>query len=182
MHSTTHRPLSRRLDRCDRVIHSEAKDPFGGNVYYITMQMTLFTPKFRNVQLNLHCDVVHITVTTKWAFRLTLDCNGVFAIKAYGISCNINVHLRLFQYIGWYDEDSLGGLEETMSKLIQADPSFGTHLDHILSSFTLLLYLPFIFLEFFFFHKMYACARPKYPKQMYSVVHLQIVIIDIHVL
>ena len=74
-----HRPLSRRLDRC--VIQSETKDPFGGNVYYFTMQITFFTRKFCNVQRNLHFDVVHIT--TKWVFRLTLDCNGVFAIKAY---------------------------------------------------------------------------------------------------
>ena len=79
-----HRSLSRRLDRCDRVIQSEAKDPFGGNVYYVTMQITFFTRKFRNVQRNLHCDVVHIT--TKWVFRLTLDCNGVFAIKAYRVA------------------------------------------------------------------------------------------------
>ena len=27
------RPLSRRLDRCDRVIQDEFRDPFGGNVY-----------------------------------------------------------------------------------------------------------------------------------------------------
>ena len=37
----THRPLSRRLDRCDRVIQNESRDPFGGNVYYVTMQITL---------------------------------------------------------------------------------------------------------------------------------------------
>ena len=28
----THRPLSRRLDRCDRVIHNESGDPNGGNM------------------------------------------------------------------------------------------------------------------------------------------------------
>ena len=39
------------------------------------------TRKFRNVERNLHCDVVHIT--TKWVSSLTLDCNGVFVIKAY---------------------------------------------------------------------------------------------------
>ena len=47
------------------------------------MQITFFTRKFRNVERNLHCDVVHIT--TKWVSSLTLDCNGVFAIKAYDI-------------------------------------------------------------------------------------------------
>ena len=77
----SHRPLSRRLDRCDRVIQNESRDPFGGNVYYVTMQITLFTRTFRNGERNLHCDVVHIT--TKWVSSLTLDCNGVFAIKAY---------------------------------------------------------------------------------------------------
>ena len=77
----TYRPLSRRLDRCERVIQNESRDPFGGNVYYVTMQITFITRKFRNEERNLHCDVVHIT--TKWVTSLTLDCNGVFAIKAY---------------------------------------------------------------------------------------------------
>ena len=63
------------------MIQNESRDPFGGNVYYVTMQITFLTRKFRNGERNLHCDVVHIT--TKWVFRLTLDCNGVFAIKAY---------------------------------------------------------------------------------------------------
>ena len=78
---SSYRPLSRRLDRCDRVIQNESRDPFGGNVYYVTMQITFLTRKFRNGERNLHCDVVHIT--TKWVSSLTLDCNGVFAIKAY---------------------------------------------------------------------------------------------------
>ena len=78
------RPLSRRLDRCDRVIQNESRDPFGGNVYYVTMQITFITRKFRNGERNLHCDVVHIT--TKWVSSLTLDCNGVFAIKAYSVT------------------------------------------------------------------------------------------------
>ena len=79
-----YRPLSRRLDRCDRVIQNESRDPFGGNVYYVTMQITFITRKFRNGERNLHCDVVHIT--TKWVSSLTLGCNGVFAIKAYSIA------------------------------------------------------------------------------------------------
>ena len=79
--SSGYRPLSRRLDRCDRVIQNEPRDPFGGNVYNVTMQITFLTRKFRNGERNLHCDVVHIT--TKWVSSLTLDCNGVFAIKAY---------------------------------------------------------------------------------------------------
>ena len=79
--SRLYRPLSRRLDRCDRVIQNEPRDPFGGNVCYVTMQITFLTRRFRNGERNLHCDVVHIT--TKRVSSLTLDCNGVFAIKAY---------------------------------------------------------------------------------------------------
>ena len=59
-------------------IKSEAKDPFGGNVYYVTMQITLHIPEFARKERNLHCDVVHIT--TKWVFRLTLD-HAIAAIQ-----------------------------------------------------------------------------------------------------
>ena len=31
-YDSTHRPLSRRLDRCDRVIQKESGDPNGGNM------------------------------------------------------------------------------------------------------------------------------------------------------
>ncbi len=62
-------------------IESEARDPFGGNVYYVTMQITFLIPEFAHKERNLHCDVVHIT--TKWVCSLTLGCKGVFAIKAY---------------------------------------------------------------------------------------------------
>ena len=77
-----YRPLSRRLDRCDRVIQDEADDSNGGNVYYVTMRITFVTRKFGNVERNSHCDVLHITPVR--VARLVLDCNGVFAIKAYG--------------------------------------------------------------------------------------------------
>ena len=50
-------------------------------MYYVTMQITFLTRKFRNVERNLRCDVVH--TTTVCVSSLTLDCNGVFAIKAY---------------------------------------------------------------------------------------------------
>ena len=67
------------------MIQNESRDPFGGkpNVDYVTMQITFLTRKFRNVERNLHCEVVH--VTTKWVSSLTLDCTGVFAIKAYDV-------------------------------------------------------------------------------------------------
>ena len=51
-------------------IESEARDPFGGNVYYVTMQMMFPIPEFARKERNLHCDVVH--VTTKWLSRLVL--------------------------------------------------------------------------------------------------------------
>ena len=47
-----YRPLSRRLDRCNRVFQNESSDPFGGNVYYVTMQITFLTRKFRNGERN----------------------------------------------------------------------------------------------------------------------------------
>ena len=78
-HPVRYMPLSRRLDRCDRMIQNESRGPNGGNVHYVAMQITFLTCKFRNVERNLHCDVVH--VTTVWVSSLTLDCNGVFAIK-----------------------------------------------------------------------------------------------------
>ena len=59
-------------------VESEPKDPFGGNVYYVTMQITLHIPEFARKERNLHCDTVHIT--TKWVFRLTLD-HAIAAIQ-----------------------------------------------------------------------------------------------------
>ena len=50
-------------------IESEARDPNGGNVYYVTMQMTFPIPQLARKERNLHCDAVH--VTTVW--RLILD-------------------------------------------------------------------------------------------------------------
>ena len=88
-----HRPLSPRLDRCDRMIQNESRYPNGGNVYYVTMQMKVLTRKFRNVEPNLNCDLVHIP--TVWVSSLTLDCSGVFAIGAYGERWSVVCHLRL---------------------------------------------------------------------------------------
>ena len=70
-----------RLDRCDRVIPNESRFQFGGNLYYVTMQITFLMRTLRNVERNLQCDVVHFN--TKWLSSLNLDCNDVFAINAY---------------------------------------------------------------------------------------------------
>ena len=82
------RPLSRRLDRCDRVIQDEVGDSNGGNVYNVTMRITFVTRKFGNVERNSHCDVLHITPIR--VARLFLDCNGDFALKAYEEPCKIH--------------------------------------------------------------------------------------------
>ena len=81
MRAALYRPLSRRLDRCDRMIQNESSDPNGGNVsccffssdVYVTMQITFLTNKSA---LN------YTTVIRQRVASLTLDCNGVFAINA----------------------------------------------------------------------------------------------------
>ena len=42
-------------------IESEANDSFGGNVYYVTMQITLPIPEFTRNERKFHCDILHIT-------------------------------------------------------------------------------------------------------------------------
>ena len=59
-------------------IESEARDPFGGNVYYVTMQITFPIPEFARKERNLHCDVEHVTTT--WVSRLVLD-HAIAAIQ-----------------------------------------------------------------------------------------------------
>ena len=59
-------------------IENEARYPFGGNMYYITMQITFPIPEFARKERNLHCDVAH--VTTKWISRLVLD-HAIAAIQ-----------------------------------------------------------------------------------------------------
>ena len=50
---------------------SEVKDPFGGNVYYVTMHIMLPIPEFTRNERNFHCDVLHITPDR--VVRLFLD-------------------------------------------------------------------------------------------------------------
>ena len=61
-------------------IDSEANDSFGGNVYYVTMQITLPIPECTRNERNFHCDVLHITPDR--VVTLVLDDPDV-AIKAY---------------------------------------------------------------------------------------------------
>ena len=60
------------------VSESDLKDPFGGNVYYVTMQMTLPIPECTRNERNLHCDVLHIT--TDRVARFVLD-DAIAAIQ-----------------------------------------------------------------------------------------------------
>ena len=79
-----HRPLSRRLDRCDRVIHNESGDPNGGNMCSfsgatctsrdVTMQITFLTRKSA---------LIYRRDLRQRVASLTLNCNGVLAIRAY---------------------------------------------------------------------------------------------------
>ena len=59
-------------------IEIEARDPNGGNVYDVTMQITFHIPEFACNERNLHCDVLHIT--TVWVSRLVLD-HAIAAIQ-----------------------------------------------------------------------------------------------------
>ena len=79
-----YRPLSRRLDRCDRVIHNESGDPNGGNMCSfsratctsrdVTMQITFLTRKSA---------LIYRRDLRQRVASLTLNCNGVLAIRAY---------------------------------------------------------------------------------------------------
>ena len=75
----------RRLQKCGHV-----------SCPVIYRSVSLTRRKFRNGERNLHCDVVHIT--TKWVSSLTLDCNGVFAIKAYR-SFHVYQHVTSFSHM-----------------------------------------------------------------------------------
>ena len=62
------------------------------------MRITFVTRKFGNVERNSHCDVLHFTPVR--VARLFLDCNGVFAIKAYGMARN----RMLLREVEWVSE------------------------------------------------------------------------------
>ena len=59
-------------------IESEVRYPNGGNVYYVTMQITFHILKFARKERNLYCDVVRIA--TVWVSRLVLD-HAIAAIQ-----------------------------------------------------------------------------------------------------
>ena len=60
-------------------IESEAKYPFGGDVYCVTMHITLPIPEFARNERDLHCDVLRITPDR--VVRLFLD-DAIVAFQA----------------------------------------------------------------------------------------------------
>ena len=69
MNTTFNRPLSRRLDRCDRMIQNGSRDPGnGGNVCLFSAVTCMSQCKLRSLhanarlsESNLHCDVQVVT-------------------------------------------------------------------------------------------------------------------------
>ena len=103
-----HRPLSRRLDRCDRVIQDEVGDPNGGNMCScsgatctsrdVTMQITFLTRKSA---------LIYGRDLRQRVASLTLNCNGVFAIRAYTVASSLSdrskcftLHIHKFGFTG----------------------------------------------------------------------------------
>ena len=50
-------------------IESEAKYPFGGNVYYVTMQITLHIPEFARKECNLSTFPPNVPLDSFWIKR-----------------------------------------------------------------------------------------------------------------
>ena len=87
------RPLLRHLDRCDRMIQNESRDPNSGNMCLFSAvtctsqcQLRSITRECPSVRYVIcivtsrrRCKQAHITAV--WVSSLTLDCNGVFATK-----------------------------------------------------------------------------------------------------
>ena len=74
------RPLSRRLDRCDRVIHNESGDPNGGNM--CSFSVATCTSRVRHNADYVPYAKIRFDLRQRVA-SLTLNCNGDFAIRAY---------------------------------------------------------------------------------------------------
>ena len=53
-------------------------------MYYVTMQITFLTHKFRNVERNLHCDIVHITTVWVSSLTVSVDCNAFPRLRYTG--------------------------------------------------------------------------------------------------
>ena len=36
--------------------------------------------------------------------------------------------LYFLQYVGWYEDNSVGGIENSINKMVEADPNFGKYI------------------------------------------------------
>ena len=79
---SSRRPLSRRLNRCDRMIQNEFRDSNGGNMRTFSAVTCTSQCKLRSLRANASLSALIYTFRVS---SLTLDCNGVFAIKSYAI-------------------------------------------------------------------------------------------------
>ena len=75
-----YRPLSRHLDRCDRMIQNESRVPHGGNVCLFSAALCTSQCKLRSLCANARLSALICTFRVS---SLTLGCKGVFVIKAY---------------------------------------------------------------------------------------------------
>ncbi len=70
---------------------------------------------------SIHGNSKNILLIQEWAtYGMTLGTTSNEVAKLYDAS--------LTQYIGWYDDYSLGGLEATIEKILYAEPQFGLYL------------------------------------------------------
>ena len=87
-----YRPLSRRLDRCDRVIHNESGDPNGGNMRSfsgatctsrdVTMQITFLTRKSALIyRRDLRQRVASLTLNGIPALDVELKISGNYGTR-----------------------------------------------------------------------------------------------------
>ena len=56
-------------------------------------------------------------------FLLLLLWDGVVCFAA-NVS-HLKIWFDIWQYVGWYDDPSLGGMEKTISDMMTADPEIG---------------------------------------------------------
>ena len=86
-----HRPLSRRLDRCDRVIQKESGDPNGGNM--CSFSWATGTSRVRHNADYVPCAQIRFDLYVRESPASPSIANGVFAIRAYGATLVLSCHM-----------------------------------------------------------------------------------------
>ena len=75
-----HRPLSRRLDRCDRVIHNESGDPNGGNMFSFSGATCTSRVRHKTRDVHVAPENEHIIIAAVRVARLVVD-DAIAAIQ-----------------------------------------------------------------------------------------------------